>query len=113
MIKTYLESAQGTRYIVSWNPGVFCREVLERIVKYYCRSSKQYEVTFVLGHGSRFMTISVDCLLLNRDTASSILGMLKELNTRNVTGVRADSREEALELEQEIMKGYEWAILKA
>lgn len=112
-MKTYIESARGTRYIVSWTQGVFCREVLERICKYYCRVSTQYEVTFVLGHGSRFLTLSVDCLLLSRKQDRFIEEILEHLRKQNVTGIRTENKDEAAEIEQEIMKGYEWAILRS
>lgn len=108
----YLESARGNKYIVSWKPEVFCKEVLLRIVKYYCRANKNYEVTFVLGHGSRVLTISVDCLLLSRNENRLIEAILIKTHTQNITGIRTETREEAIEVEQEILKGYEWATLK-
>lgn len=112
-MKTYIESARGTRYIVSWTHGLFCREVFERIVRYYCRANKQFEVTFSLGHGSRFITLSVDCLLLSKKQDRFIEDMLVHLEKQNVTGVRTEDRDEAVEVEQEIIKGYEWAVLKS
>lgn len=112
-MKTHIESVRGTRYIITWKQDVFCSEVLRRICNYYCRANKNYEVTFVLGHGSRFLTVNVDCLLLSRNGNGFIEDILAKVHSQNITGIRTENKEEAEEIEQEIMKGYEWAILKS
>lgn len=111
MRKTYLESSRGSLYTVSWADGIFSEEVLGFIVKWH-QLNGYPNITVVLGHGSNYVRININHDAFSCTNSNFINSMYHELMGNNVTGIRVDSREESILLEQEILKGYEWSILK-
>lgn len=83
-----------------------------RILKYYCRNSKNYQVVFEAngGAGARHFTISVDSLLYG-GKPNAIVDMLLSYNN-DITGIVANDIEEANEIATEIEKGHMWDLLK-
>lgn len=96
------------RYILELLNKRCFENTLDIIIKYYCKYSKDYKVTFEVGNGSRHFSIAIDYLWYETGSAN----LIYHLMMNNVTGVIAHDLEEAQAIKTEIEKGYMWDLLK-
>lgn len=99
---------ENGRYILELSNKRYFENTLERIIKYYCKHSKDYVVTFEVDNGSRHFSIAVDFLWYETGTPNLIYHLMRN----NITGIIAHDLTEAHAIKVEIEKGYMWDLLK-
>lgn len=107
MNRTYIEAARGDNYIVSWSFDTAVPAHLMTSILRFTRRKADMSVIFVLGHGSCFIHVSFDDILQG-DPTNHILSVMQKYN---VTGIMVSTKEEAIALEEEIIKDYTWSLL--
>lgn len=108
MNRTYIEAARGNNYIVSWSFDTAVPAHLMTSILRFARCKADMSVIFVLGHGSCFMHVFSFDDILQRDPTNHILSVMQKYN---VTGIMVSTKEEAIALEEEIIKDYTWSLL--
>lgn len=108
MNRTYLEAVSGNNYVVSWSFDTVVPEHLMTSILRFARRKADMSVIFVLGHHrSCFVHVSFDDILQG-DPTNHLLSVMQKYN---VTGIMVSTKEEAIALEEEIIKDYTWSLL--
>lgn len=106
LTKTF--SLTSGRYVVEFYNNRSLEKTLDCIIKYYCKHSKDYVVTFEVDNGARHFSIAIDCLWYKTGSANLIYHLMRNY----ITGVIVEDLKEAHAIESEIEKGHMWDLLK-
>lgn len=111
MKPTTISKLKGSKHIVNWGKLAKYEDVVKNVENYYIRHSKTQSVTLVCNDIS-FLTISLELQYKLFDIVKQSLYSTLASRPSNITGILCETYDEAKEVEQEILKGYEWALLK-